>query len=332
MSGADRADPVLMDINIEFPDVPFRLDLIGELGLTRKQLRRLVRDGEVRRLLRGVYAAATLEDTVDLRAAAVALVTPGAHVIRDRTAAWLHGVDVLTYAEHDVIPPVETCALRGGSPSARAGVQGATRDLAPGDVMRLNGLRVTTPLRTALDLGALLKRREALAALDAFCRLHGITRGQLVTGAQRFRRRRGVVQLRELVTLVDPRAESARESWTRIEIHDHGLPMPEPQHWIVVGGRRLFRLDLAYPKHRLAIEYDGWEAHEQTPEQVEHDQARRRWLRDQGWTVIVIRIGDFTGAAVDRWIGELREALRTPYSNRRDLERGSRARRWSSVD
>ena len=48
----------------------------------------------------------------------------------------------------------------------------------------------------------------------------------------RFRRRRGVVQLRELLELVDARIESARESWTWLEIHDAGLPLPEPQVWI----------------------------------------------------------------------------------------------------
>lgn len=316
-----------MDTEHELPRGPFRYDAIADLGISRQQLRRLVRNGVVRRICRGVYVAADVEDTIELRVAAVLLVSPPSHVIRDRTAAWLHQVDVLTYAEKAVLPPIETCALRGGEPSARSGADGRTRDLAPADIMQIDGVRVTTPLRTALDLGCILRRREAMAALDAFCRLHGLTRPQLAVAAKRYRRRRGVVQLNELIPLVDPRAESGRESWTRIEIHDAGLPKPTPQYWIVIDGRPTYRLDLAYPNHRIAVEYDGWEAHERKPGQKARDEARRRWLRDNGWTIIVIRNGDFTGAGLERWLGELREALRPSYSNVRRLERGSRSNR-----
>lgn len=313
------------DLNL--PTHPFRSDAIESLGITRNCLRRLLRDGIVRRIVRDVYVDSRVEDCLELRAAAVALVSSPTHVIRDRTAAWLHGVDTLTYSEHDVLPPIEMCAPRGSKASSRTGVKGGTRDLAREDVMRVHGLLVTTPLRTALDLGCVLKRREALAALDAFCRIHGITRHQLVLGARRYRRRRGVVQLRELVVLVDPRAESARESWTRLEIIDAGLPAPTPQYWIVIDGRPTYRLDLAYPKHRIAVEYDGWEAHQRTPEQMERDEVRRDWLRINNWTVIVIRLGDFSGEGLARWLGDLRDGLRPTYTNLRDLERGSRARR-----
>lgn len=308
------------------PTGPFTSGSIAELGVSRHQLRRWLREGKVRRVLRNVYVAADVPDDLELRCRAVALVTPPSHVVRDRTAAWIHGVDTLTYAEHEMLPDVETCAPRGQQPTARAGVDGRTRDLVCSDITVVLEVRVTTPLRTALDLGCILVRRDALAALDAFCRLHGITRRQLEVGARRYRRRRGVVQLRELIALVDPRAESARESWTRLEIHDAGLPAPEVQWWIVVDGVQTYRLDLAYPKHRIAVEYDGWETHEQTPEQIAYDEARRAWLRANGWTVIVIRRGDFTGAALDRWIGELRGALRPSYSNVRRMERGARAR------
>ncbi|WP_245927588.1 endonuclease domain-containing protein [Nocardioides silvaticus] len=316
-----------MNLIQKLPAGPFRYDAIGDLGISRHELRRLVRDGDVRVVVRGVYAAATLEDTVEVRAAAVALVSAPGHVVRDRTAAWLHGVDMLLYSEHDAPPPVETCALRGNQPSQRDGVDGRTRDLVPRDIMLLHGLRVTTPLRTALDLGCVLHRRDAMAALDAICRRHGITKEQLVIEVARYRRRRGVVQLRELVGLVEPRAESARESWMRLAIHDAGLPAPEPQYWVVVDGEPRYRIDLAYPKHRVAIEYDGWEAHEQTPDQRERDRVRRQWLREHGWTVIVVRRGDFTRDALDRWTEEVRAALRPSYTNVRDLERGSRQRR-----
>ena len=47
------------------------------------------------------------------------------------------------------------------------------------DIMRVGDVWTTTPLRTALDLGCHLRRRDAYAALNEFARLHGITPEQL---------------------------------------------------------------------------------------------------------------------------------------------------------
>jgi hypothetical protein len=217
------------------------------------------------------------------------------------------------------------CALRGHQPTERNGMNGRSRDLTTRDVMVIEGVPITTPIRTALDLGCLLRRREAMAALDAFARIHDISSDQLELEGRRYRRRRGVIQMRELVGLVDARAESARESWTRLAIHDAGIIAPEPQVWIEVDGVPTYRLDLAYRRARVAVEYDGWDAHERTPEQRAHDLARRTWLRENGWTVIVIRRGDFTGSALESWLAELRAGLRPTYTNVRRMERGSRS-------
>lgn len=268
-------------------------------------------------MLRGVYVRGDREDSIELRAAAAAKVIAPGSVVVDRTAAWIHGVDVFVHSEHEVLPPIESCVLRWRTRTRRAGVDGRTRDLTADDIMSIGGVRVTTPLRTALDLGCNLRRRDALAALDQLMQASGLTQEDLGQGALRYFRRRGVVQLRELIPLADPRSESARESWTRLEIIDAGLPIPEIQFWVDLDGVPTYRLDLAYPKHRIAVEYDGDEFHLRTEDQRRHDAERRTWLRDHGWTVIVVRNGDFTGAGLDRWIGEVRSALRSAYSNRR---------------
>jgi hypothetical protein len=301
----------------EYPDHPFTLTQAADLGIKRHRVNLAVRDGVLRRMLRGVFVRTDLLDTIDLRASAAALVVGPTSVVTDRTAAWIHGVDVLTHAEHDVLPPIESCVLRWNTRTRRAGVDGRTRDLAPEDVMVVNGLRVTTPLRTALDLGCHLRRRDALAALDQFMRIHDITHAQLSMAAIRFFRRRGVIQLRQLIPLADPRSESQRESWTRLEIIDAGLPCPQPQYWIEIDGVPTYRLDLAYPRRRVAVEYDGIEFHRTTREQKRRDAERRNFLVKHGWTVIVVGNGDFTGAGLDRWIRELRAALRPAYTNRR---------------
>ena len=260
-------------------------------------------------MVTGVYVRADLPESIELRAAAVALVVSPHSIICDRTAAWLHGVDVFGYGDLEVLPPVETCVLRGHSPTAREGVDGRTRDLRDEDVMELNGAKVTTPLRTALDLGCCLGRRRAVAALDGFMRLHGVTRADMLAALAP--RRRGVVQLRELVPLADPRSESPRESWLRIEIHDAGLPIPDLQYWIEIDGVPTFRLDLAYPRHKVVVEYDGEEFHRRTEEQKRYDAERRNWLRQHGWTVIVVDKDGLASSDPDAWIRELRAALQS---------------------
>lgn len=311
----------------QLPVHPFTTAECVGLGISQHALERYVKEGVVRRAVRGCYVRADLTDTLELRAKSVARVLKPHQVVTDRTAAWLHGIDTLTYAEHDVLPPIDVCSLRGSGPSQRAGVDGHTRDLSARDIAEIHGVRVTTPLRTALDLGCLLKRREAMAALDAFCREHHLPPESLAREAVRFRRRRGVVQLRELIARVDPRAESARESWTRLAIQDAALPLPEPQVWIVIDGIPTYRLDLAYRRRRIAVEYDGFDSHDREQEQIEYDESRRRWLCDNGWTIIVIRVGDFTGDNLDRWLKELRAALEPSYSNLRRMERNSRLTR-----
>jgi hypothetical protein len=300
-----------------FPDGPFTLADARQLDITRRSVRNAVADGSVRRVLHNVYVRSELADTVELRAAAAGRVLSVDSVITDRTAAWIHGVDVFVHAEHEVLPPVESCALRWKARARRDGVDGRTRDLQPRDIMTISGVRVTTPLRTALDLGCHLRRRDAFAALCLFSKLYGFTGDVLEREALRYRRRRGVVQLRQLIPRVDPRVDSPREAWTLLAILDADLPVPEPQWWVEDDGVLVFRLDFAYPLHKVAIEYDGRDWHLLTEDQKRHDAERRAWLKSQGWTVIVVRNGDFTSTALDRWLGELRRALASTYSNRR---------------
>lgn len=294
---------------LELPPGPFTSAQAAALGISERRLRDAVRNGQVRRPFRDAYIDAQLELTEQRRAETLLLVVPDHGIVCDRSAAWLHGIDVFGYGDKDLIMPVELCSLRGNNPTRRQHVDGRTRDLLPEDVMEIGGVRVTTPLRTALDLGCALPRLRAIAALDAFRREHQVSLAELQMGVLRFRRRRGVVQLRRLVPLTDPLAESHRESATRLLILDAGMPAPVAQWWIEVDGLLMFRLDLAYPRLRVAIEYDGREFHFRTEAQRRHDRDRRAWLRAHGWTVIVVDsdslfLRDGTG-----WLEELRAAL-----------------------
>jgi hypothetical protein len=294
-----------MDESLVFPHHPFTAP---SAPCSRARLRRAIESREVVRVVRGAYMRADLELTALTRAQAASLVLGDTAVLCDRTAAWVLGVDCFRNAELDDLPPLESCVLRGHEPTERAEVLGRTRDLRPDDIVVIGGVRVTSPLRTAADLLCLLSRREALAAADALMRLHGFRISDLRRLLVRYYRRRGVVQARGLAPLVDGRAESSGESWTRLEIVDSGLCVPQPQWWVNVDGVPTYRLDLAYPRARIAIEYDG-EEHHSRPEDRARDERRRAWLRAHGWRIIVLTKHSFTDVAIIAWIGELRTLL-----------------------
>jgi hypothetical protein len=258
------------------------------------QLRLLLREGLVRPLLRGVYVATQAPDSVGLRAAALARVAPPSAVITDRTAAWLHGVPILPRSAVQQVPPLQCFDLRPGSRTRRDGVSSGERCLESYDVTEVGGILVTTPHRTALDLGRLLWRFDALAALDGFLRL-GVSQTRLLGDLDRFKGYRGVVQLRQLVPLADGLAESPGESALRLHWYDAGLPRPQLQHWVTDDdGVAIYRLDLTLPELRYAAEYDGEEFHGDRA--VAHDTGRRRWLQDErSWTIGVYRNADVYG-------------------------------------
>jgi hypothetical protein len=308
MAGHDPVD-VLKREQMLFLGEPFSSAEAHAAGLSRKVLRRMVREGTLRLVLKGAYVDAAAEDTLGVRAAAAAKVVPAGSVVCDRTAAWLHGADILGPEGRLTVPPLDLFRLAGGSRVRRPECTGGTRTLCEDDVMRLRGVLVTTPLRTALDLGRFLPRANAMAAIDALTRAGGLTKTDLQRELPRFRGQRGVVQLRTLTPLTDPRSESPAESVVRLQIVDAGLPIPEVQ-WEVraPGGFSVYRLDLAYPALRLAIEYDGEEFHTAEADR-RHDERRRARLRRMGWTIIVLRkeqvysaypqTGDIVRAAIE---------------------------------
>ena len=177
-------------------DLPFTPSQAQELGVSRETLRHLVRSSLVRPELRGVYVAAQAPDTMLLRAQCLELVLPEPAVVTDRTAAWLHGVDILPRTARTVPPPVQAF-FTTDTRMERPGVASGRRGLLPSDITVVHGVRVTTGLRTALDLGRLLWRFDALAAIDGFLRL-GVPHELLIAEIGRFRGFRGVVQLRAL--------------------------------------------------------------------------------------------------------------------------------------
>jgi hypothetical protein len=144
---------------------------------------------------------------------------------------------------------------------------------------------VTVPVRTAFDLGRQPERVQGLIALDALCHRRLVPLPELARYAAERPRWPGVYSLRELLTLVDARAESPMETRLRLLLHDAGAPAPVPQYEVRdASGRFLARVDLAYPQWRIALEYEGDHHREKT--QFRRDIARVNALRQAGWLVL----------------------------------------------
>jgi very-short-patch-repair endonuclease len=131
-----------------------------------------------------------------------------------------------------------------------------------GETWRCRGCRVTSPLRTAWDLGRRLDGVEAVVAIDALARRGRFAPKELLALRAARPGARGAARLDVRVARADPRAESPMETRLRLLLEDHGLPAPDVQYELLDRyGFVQARFDLAYPRARLAVEYDGEEFH-----------------------------------------------------------------------
>jgi hypothetical protein len=267
-------------------DWPFSYrDAMTDAGLDSRDLQWLVTQGFLRRPIKGVYVVASVPDSIELRCACLRLVVPPDAVIVDRHAGWLHGAEmVLAPNEHLDLAPI-TAFLPPGRRLRNTLADSGERQLRGDDIVEVNGLRVTTPIRTAWDLGRNRWTERSLSSMDQMLRLGAFSKEELIAGVPRFRGMRWVTVLRTMVTYVDGRAESPPESVLRLRWIEVNLPTPTPQFEVRADGEFLARLDLANDDMRMGAEYDGAEWHS-SPEQQAHDRQRRQLCEDRaGWLI-----------------------------------------------
>ena len=174
------------------------------------------------------------------------------------------------------------------------------------DIEQLDGVLVTTPLRTTADLLRKRWRPHAMAAADAMARAGLVTVEEVWTYLGALVGYPGIRQARSLASLIDPLAQSAGESWTKLRLVDAGFPRPVAQ-WPVVDVEGVQRyVDLAYPALRLGVEYDGREFHTGTAD-VAADEWRARGLRARGVHLVVANRERVLGSAdpVEDEVGRL---------------------------
>lgn len=270
------------------PDHPFDTAMARRFGLDAVTLFRLVRRGDLRHPVAGVYVPSSIPDGLEVRCRALRLVLPRDSFVCDRTAAWLHAGDrALAPNEHLEVPPVSCFVPSEGHRLRNKLVVSGEREILARDLMEIGGLTVTTPLRTALDLGRLQPSADLkLHGMDTMLSLGSFSHERLLAEVPRFNRRRGVVELRVLAPLADGGSASFSETALRRRWYDAGLPRPQTQISVQVDGREVYRLDMGLEDLLFAAEYDGERWH--GVGQRAHDEERRLWLdHERGWMIEV---------------------------------------------
>lgn len=274
------------------------------LGMSKSTLRRRVAEGVFVDLQPGLLAipGAVDEFTLDLRAACSKLNA----VVSHESAAQLHGLDRPSFVKPTVSVPV-----RRSKDLAGVTVHQLT-DLEPGHIVDHDGLPVTSPERTVIDLAAVLREGHLARILD-----NGLAAGlvdlealQTLFGTLGRRGKPGTAVLRKLldargVDYMPPDGELERRLILILERAE--LPEPVRQFrapWLrPVNGR----VDLAYPEHNLVIEGDSRRWH-LLMEAFETDRLRDNAAQLAGWRILRFTWAEITDAP-ERVASTVRRAL-----------------------
>lgn len=174
----------------------------------------------------------------------------------------------------------------------RRGVIGHRAPLLARDVRVLNGVQLTSPEWTWVDLARHMGRSSLVAAGDSLLArnnpLSSIEAIQEVI--DRRPKVKGIRMAREILPLLREGVDSPQESRLRLKIVDAGLPEPSVTEPIFDDqGRYISTPDLQYKGYKIALEYEG-DHHRSDPVQWGKDIERDDRLRAMGW--IVLRFSD----------------------------------------
>ena len=262
-------------------------------GLSHSAVQRRVRAGQWRRCAAGVYFADDRPFTTAARVRAAVWGRGSLATASGLTAAWWLGLMTIEPDECEVTVPRNSHGR--GSP----GVRLRRRDLPEHDVFEARGLRVTGLALTVLEasvrrgggakiMDSALQRR---VGLDELQRAHLRNRGCYGSPAAR--------------RLLEAAAGGARSEAERLAIRL--LRADGIDGWRVNVSVGPYVIDIAFPRHRVAIEIDGWAFHNDH-QAFQSDRTRQNWLALRGWQVLRFTWLDLT-TRPERVVAEVRTAI-----------------------
>ena len=258
--------------------------------MTKAQIETQLRVGAWIQVTEGVFRSAAVPDTLESQLMAACLTGGELVAASHRSAAELLGLPGRN-------PSIVEITCRRWGRSHREGiVVHESLALDHRDVTSVRGIPSTTVERTLLDLGAVRGYVTVQMAFDRAVREGKTTWDRTNDTLRRLARsgRPGVTKLRRALRARAHAAipESEQETALLELLVANGLPEAQPQYSIVDQfGTFVARVDAAYPRQRVAIEYDS-DLHHSDAGALARDNLRRNHLIAAGWTVIAARHAD----------------------------------------
>lgn len=271
---ADKPSRSVWELAREQHGVVSRAQLAA-LGFGRRAVEHRLRTGRLHRIgarratWRGVYAVGRPQLSDRGRWMAAVLCCGAGAALSHHSAAALWGI------RRPVRGPVHVSATKGRARS-RPGIRLHERRTLPGDdLTRREGIPVTSPARTLIDLAATLDVRAVEAAVNEADVLDLIHPGALLAAVEARPGARGAPKLREVLD---------RQSFVLTSSHlerlflplARGAGLPRPRAGVWVSG---FEVDFHWPELGLVVEADGGRFHRTGAQQTrdrERDQAHAR--------------------------------------------------------
>ena len=275
------------------PDGVLLRRAVLEQGWSDAELARLARSGELSRLRRGAYVDGPLpvdaagRHLMLVHATLAGLRRPA--VVSHQSAAVLLGMPLwgvrLDRVHITRRPPA-------WNDTGRVLLCHVAR-LRDDEIVDVDGVAVTSPVRTALDLARSLPHEPAVVNLDLA--LNGkVLDGELLRGRlMDILGTRGSRSAARAIAAADRRSESVGETRSRLVLHRLGLPPSALQFEVVDGGMLLGRADFAWENQGLLGEFDGRVKYgrllrpgQDPGDAVFEEKQREDAFRDVGWGVV----------------------------------------------
>lgn len=241
---------------------------------------------------RDVYVTRGTEITATLRAEAAWLWSRRRGVIAGRSASALHGAKWI-----DGNAPAELIYDNRHAPTQ---IRTWADRIEDDEVATLEGMPVTTPARTALDLASRYPPGRAVALIDALARATRLKMPDVELLAERYKGRRGIRRALCALDLVDAGAESPRETWLRLLLIRAGFPRPRTQ--IPVRdqyGQLVAVADMGWEDVKIAVDYEG-DHHRTDRRRFNRDIRRAEALAELGWIDVRVTAEDTEGGIIAR--------------------------------
>ncbi len=235
-----------------------RKELIAS-GFNDRSIATMVAAGELHRVRYGSYvngdawrrASETQRHSILVRAV---VRRANADVVVSHTSAANEWEVALWDRPHDVVHLTRTDQAAG---RREAGVLQHLGELRDGDVVVRHGIAVTSPTRTALDCACVLDVEHALVIICDLLHRRLTTLEELQAMEKLMSQWPGSLGVRLVLGLADPGCESVGERRFLHLAWKQGLPRPEAQHEVTDEVGQRYRLDFAWPEHRVWLEFDG---------------------------------------------------------------------------